>query len=469
MADVKNITVSKNTILLISVIFIFVNSIIFSSLNIMLPTIGKEFAAGSTLLGWVVNGPILITAATLLPFGRIADIYGRKKLFLIGSFLLTLAFLLDGVASSITLLICYQIIQGIGNGMTIGVSVAILTSVFPPNERGKALGIYTAAVYIGSSVGPYLCGVMTQYLGWRSCFLLGAVLLLFVSLLILFKIKGDWADARGEKFDIIGSIMLGISIILLIYGFTMVPKLQGIILIAVSLVGIAVFIQWEKRISSPLLDLNLFLGNRAFVFSNLATVTNFCANMAGTFLLSFYLQYIEGFTPSKAGLILLVQPIFMAIFAPIAGRLSDRIEPRKIATAGLSLVCIALFIYSYLTESHAIWLLIIALAVHGLGNAFFSSPNTNAIMSAVEKKYFGIASGTVSMMRNIGFTLGMSMIMIIFSIYIGDVQITSQYYPAFQTSMRIGFIAFSVIVLSGVFAQIAGKNKKSAISAITVK
>jgi len=455
----KSTTVSKNTVLLISVIFIFVNAIIFSSVNIMLPTIGKEFAAGSTLLGWVVNAPIVAAAATLLPLGRIADIYGRKKLFLIGSSLLTLTFLLNGLAGSVTLLICYQIIHGIGNGMTIGVSVAILTSVFPPNERGKALGIYTAAVYLGSSVGPYLCGVMTQYLGWRSVFFLGSALLLFVSLLILFRIKGEWADARGEKFDIVGSIMLGISIILLIYGLTLVPEVRGIILIAVSLVGIAVFIQWEKRISSPLLDVNLFSGNRAFVFSNLATVTNYCAHIAGIFLLSFYLQYIEGFTPSKAGLILLVQPVFMAIFAPIAGRLSDRIEPRKIATAGLLLVCTALFIYSYLAESHAIWLLVIALAVHGLGNALFSSPNTNAVMSSVEKKHFGIASGTVSMMRNIGFTLGMSIVMIIFSIYIGDVQITTKYYPAFQTSMRIGFIVFSAIVLCGVFAQLAGKNR----------
>ena len=462
MSDGKSIGVSKNIVLVISVIFAFVNFIMFGSVNIVLPTVGKEFAVGAATLGWVVNGFILAQAATVLPFGRIGDIYGRKKLFFIGSSLTALGLFLDGTAGSFTLLVCYQIIMGIGIGMAGSTSMAILTSVFPPDERGKALGIYLAVSYVGSSVGPYLGGVMTQYLGWRSIFFLGAVLMLFVSALILFKIRGEWVDARGEKFDIVGSIVLVISIVLLIYGLTLVPKLQGIILIPVSLVGIAIFTQWERRISSPLFDVSLFWGNKAFIFSNLAIMTNYCALLSSTFLLSLYFQYIKGFTPSKAGLILLVQPVFMTIVSLIAGRLSDRIKPQKIAALGLSLVCVALLLYSFLAGGSAVWLLIIGLAIQGTGIGLFSSPNTHVIMSSVEKQYLGIASGTLSMMRSIGVTLGMGITMIIFSIYIGDVQITSEYYPAFQTSMRVGFMVFFAIVICGFFAQLAGRNKLSA-------
>jgi EmrB/QacA subfamily drug resistance transporter len=458
----KGISINKNIVLVITVIAALANAIMFSSVNIILPTIGKEFAVGAVMLGWVVNGPSLASAAIMLPFGRLADIYGRRKLFFYGSLITALALILGGTATSITLLICYQVIQGIGSGMAIGTSIAILTSVFPPNERGKALGINVTAIYVGASVGPYLGGVMTQYLGWRSVFFLGAFLLLLVSTLILFKLKGEWADARGERVDIFGSVVLGASLVLLIYGLTRLPGLLGIILMLASLLGIVIFVWWEKRVSSPALDINLFRGNRTFVFSNLATLANYSAIFIATFLLSLYLQYVKGFTPSKAGLVLLVQPVFMAIMAPIAGRLSDRIEPQKIASIGLSFNCVAFLLFSFLTGDSPLWLMIVGLVIQGIGIGLFSSPNTNAIMSAVDKRQLGVASGTVGMMRTVGGTMGIGIIMIIFSVNIGNVQITPEYYAAFQTSMRTGFIIFTIVVLSGFFAQLAGRKKQPA-------
>jgi EmrB/QacA subfamily drug resistance transporter len=449
---------SKRVTLIITSTAAFIGPFMFSGVNIALPTIGREFAAEAVLLGWVSNAMVLASALVLLPAGRLADIYGRKKIFIGGVLLFAVSSLLCAIASSTILLIIYRVIQGIGGGTLIGTSVAILTSVFPAEERGRALGINVAAIYLGLSFGPFISGILTQHLGWRSIFFMGSFLCLVVFGLTLWRLKGEWAEARGEKFDVVGSIVFGISLLMIIYGFTLLPAIMGFILVLLGVIGMLAFVQWETRVASPVLDVGLFRKNTVFVFSNMAVLINYSATFALTFLMSLYLQYTKGFPPQTAGLILIAHPVVMASVAPFAGRLSDRIEPRFIASVGMAFTCVALLLFVFLAEETSLWYIIGSLIIFGIGAGFFSSPNTNAIMGSVAKKYLGVAAGVIGTMRTSGMTLSIGIVMILFSIYIGKAQITPEYYPAFLTSVKVSFIIFTVLSFGGIFAQLAGRR-----------
>jgi MFS family permease len=343
--------------------------------------------------------------------------------------------------------------------MIFGTGVAIVTSVFPPGERGRALGIYITAVYIGLSIGPFLGGVMTQYLGWRSIFFVNVPIGATVVLLILTKLKGEWAECKGERFDLIGSVIYGVSVVAAIYGFSVLPNLIGAVLLATGFVGAIIFAIYEMRIPSPVLDITLLTKNRVFAMSNLSALINYSATFAVTFLLSLDLQYTKGFSPEHAGFILVIQPIVMVLVSPIAGRLSDKIESRIVASTGMAFTAIGLFLLIFLTEATSLEYLALILIVLGIGFGLFSSPNTNAIMSSVEKRYYGVASGMNGTMRLLGQMLSMGIAMMIFAIFIGPVEITPEYYPKFILSMHYVFILFTALCTAGIFASLVrGKS-----------
>jgi len=407
------------------------------------------------LLGWVATSYLLAAAMSLVPLGRAADIYGRKRIFLYGVSIYTFASFLITISNSTTTLIIFRILQGVGSAMLFGTSVAILTSVFPIEERGKVLGINVAGVYLGLSLGPFLGGILTHYLGWRSIFSVNVLLGVIIIVVIFWKLKGEWAAAKGEKFDFIGSLVYASGLLLLMYGFSLLPKMSGIVSVLIAILGILLFIKWESQMASPILSINLFKNNTVFIFSNLAALINYCATSAVSFLLSLYLQYIKGLNPREAGIILVAQPIIMTFFSPIAGRLSDKIEPQTVSSIGMGLTTVGLFSLIFLSNKTALTFIIVNLIILGFGFAFFSSPNTNAIISAVEKRSYGVASGTLATMRLIGQMLSMGIVMIIFGIYIGRVQITPEYHPLFLISAKISFTIFAVLCFGGIFASLA--------------
>ena len=353
------------------------------------------------------------------------------------------------------MLISFRIVQGISMSMVLPAGVAILTSVFPPGERGRALEIYIAAVYIGLSLGPFLGGLLTEHLGWRSIFWVTAPLGLIVVVSILWKLKGEWAAARGHRFDLGGSVIYTLSIAAIIYGLSALPDTTGIWIILAGIAGVVAFVRWETRAPSPVLNMNLFRHNMVFAFSNLAALISYSATFAVAFLLSLYLQYIQGFSPQYAGFTLVATPVVQAIFSPIAGRLSDRIEPRIIASAGMVLTTTALGLLIMLNQQTSLGFILASLIVLGLGFALFSSPNTNAIMSSVDKDNYGVASATVSAVRTIGMALSLGLVMLLFSLNIGRVEITPEYYPPFLTSVKTAFIIFTALCFGGIFASLA--------------
>lgn len=448
-------SVNKRAALLVATLGSFLTPFMGSSINIALPTIGNELAMDAISLGWVATAYLLSAAMFLVPFGRLADIYGRKRIFTYGILTYTVAAILSAMATSPTMLISSRVLQGVGGAMIFSTGVAILTSVFPAEERGKALGINVAAVYTGLSLGPFLGGFLTQHFGWRSIFVANIPLALVIIAFIFWKLKGEWAEAKGEKFDITGSVIYSLMLLATMYGFTLLPEMSGAWLILVGAVGVVAFVKWEMKVESPVLNLGLFKNNPVFALSNLAALINYSATFAVGFLLSLYLQYIKGLSPQNAGLVLVAAPIVQAVFSPLAGRLSDRIEPRIVASTGMALVVIGLFLFTFLDQETSLGFIVASLVLLGFGFALFSSPNTNAVMSSVEKRFYGVASGTLATMRQVGMTFSMGMAMLLFAIFIGRVQITPEYHPLFLKSVNLAFIIFTALCFGGIFASLA--------------
>ena len=448
------VIIRKRVVLFIATLSSFLTPFMGSAITVALPSIGREFAVDAVLLGWVTTAYLLAAAMFLVPFGRIADIYGRKKIFTCGMAVFALSLFLSANSTSLPLLVSFQALQGIGGAMIYGTSVAILTSVFPLGERGKVLGINAAATYSGISLGPFLGGVLTERFSWRSIFLAGLFLCLMIIAIVFGKLKGEWAGARGERFDLIGSVIYSLSLAAVIYGFSLLPSTFGMLLILAGGLGLLAFFIWETRVKDPVLNVHLFLSNRVFAFSNLAALINYSATFAVSFLLSLYLQYVKGLSPQSAGLVLLAQPVVQAVMSPFSGRLSDKVEPRIVASAGMTLTFAGLFLFAFLNEGTALNLIVANLSLLGLGFALFSSPNTNAVMSSVEKRFYGVASGTLGTMRLIGQTLSMAVAMLILTLYLGRVQITPEQYPLFLEGVRTVFMVFSVLCFLGVFASL---------------
>jgi EmrB/QacA subfamily drug resistance transporter len=426
-----------------------------SSINIALPSIGKEFGMNAVLLSWVTTSYLLTIAIFLVPSGRIGDIYGRKKVFSYGFIIYTFSSFLSAASPSAFFLIFFRILQGIGASMTFSTGVAILTSVFPSGERGKVLGINVAAVYLGLSCGPILGGLLIHYFGWRTIFLVNLPFGLLIVFFTFWKLRGEWAEAKGEKFDLAGSILYGFVLVTIIYGFSLLPGIWGAFFILLSIIGIWAFIKWEIRLKSPVFDMNLFRKNRVFALSNLAALINYSATFTVSFLLSLYLQFIKGLNPQDAGMIMVSQPIVQAIISPLAGRLSDRIEPRIVASTGMTLTAIGLSLFIFLDGETAISFIVASLILIGFGFALFSSPNVNAVMGSVEKKFYGVASGILGTMRATGMMFSMGVVMLLFSLYMGRVQITPSHYALFIKSMKAAFTISAVLCLAGIFTSLS--------------
>lgn len=458
MTSQANTGVNKNIVLIISTTTAFILPFLVAAVNVALPVMGRQFDMEAVVMSWVSTSYFLAIAMVQVPFGRLSDIYGRKKLFIVGLTVVSLASFLGVFANSVPMLIISRIFQGFGSGMTFNNSVAILTSVFSHQERGKALGISQSGTYLGLSLGPLIGGVMTEFLGWRSIFLLSGVLGILLIILVFQGLKGEWREARGEKFDVNGSIAYIISIALFMYGFSSLPTTTGIILFAAGVLGMVFFVWWETRIPSPVFELTLFRRNRVFLLSNLAALITYISTFAVNFLLSLYLQYNMSMEPDEAGLVLVVSSVLMTVFTILSGYISQRYEPRLVATAGMIFNCVAVIMLIFLGDDTSLWYIITALAIYGTGMGLFVSPNTNIVMGSVESKTLGVASGTLGTMRTAGMMLSMGITMILFSLYIGQAEITPAHYPQFLTSVRVGYIIFAALSFAGVIMQMIARR-----------
>ena len=430
-----------------------------SSISVSLPVMNREFQTNAVLLTWCVTAYTLAITVFSVPFGRIADLIGRKRVFVGGIFLFTLTSVAAIFSQSVYMLIVCRCIQGISAAMMQGMSIAMLTASYPASQRGRVLGLSVAAVFIGQSIGPFFGGLLAEHLGWRSIFGVGICLGLTVFIITLLKVKSEWVEAKGSKFDHLGATIYCLALVALIYGFSRLPGITGIIIGGIGLIGMLFFLKWESIVQSPMLDVKVFRQNRVFILSNVSTLIVFCTCYAILFLLSLYLQYVKGFTSEIAGFILLALPAMQAILAPVAGRLSDRVEPRIVASIGVGLVFIGTFSFIFLNNATPVAVIAAILMDIGIGLALFSSPNSNAVMSSVMPQQYAVAAAIANTTRTLGNTLSLSVTMMVFALVIGNVSLTAEHAPLLLNSLRIIFGIFSAMCLVGIFTSLAGVKR----------
>lgn len=447
--------VHRTAVLWAVVMGAFLTPFVGSSVNVALPAIGREFRMSAVALSWVATAFLLSAAALLVPVGRLADIYGRRRLFLWGVLVHTAASLASVAAPSGGILIGLRAVQGLGSALIFATGIAILTSVFPGPERGRVLGYHVASVYTGLSVGPLVGGLLTQAWGWRSIFLVPVPIGIGAAALIGWRLRGEWAEARGERLDVVGSLLYAGSLTGFMYGLARLPGLEGASLMGLGLGGLAAFGLWELRNDSPVLDVRLLGTNRAFLFSNLAALIHYGATFAVVFLLSLYLQGVRGLTPAHAGALLIVQPVLQALFSPWAGRLSDRVAPGVVASVGMGLSAAGLFLLAWLQPTTPVALVFGGLGLLGSGFGLFSAPNTNAVMQAVERRHYGVASGTLGTMRLVGQALSMGIVTFLLTLYMGSARLNPEHVPRFIEALRSTFLVFTGLCILGIGASLA--------------
>lgn len=410
-------------------------------------------------MSWVTMSVLLSSAVFLVPIGKLADIIGRKRVFIWGNIVLSVSSIFCAISPSGTFLIVFRVIQGIGSAMMYATGIALITSVFPPNERGKAIGLNVTAVYIGLSAAPVIGGFMISGMGWRSLFYVPAALGFPSAITLWLTVKTEWAEAKNEKFDVWGSVIFVIAMSAFMYGLSKLPDKYAILLTVFGLFGLILFVWIENRKKYPVLDVSLFKQNKLFAFSNAAALINYATTFAITFVLSLYLQYIKGMTPREAGMLLVIQPILMAIVASWSGKLSDTKDPRVLASLGMAVIAIGLALLIPIGSKTSTTYLGIVLALLGLGFGLFSSPNTNAIMGSVEKKYLGLASGTVATMRLTGQVISMAIATLVVHVYLGNQSINPTNFRAFINGSATIFAIFMVLSIGGIWISLARGSK----------
>lgn len=426
-----------------------------SAVNVALPPIGRAFALDAISLSWVATAYLLAAAALLVPLGKLGDIRGRRRMFAAGVVVHTAASALCALAPTAPLLIAARGLQGAGSAMVFGTGVAILTSVHPPGERGRALGLNVAAVYLGLSLGPALGGFLTDQWGWRAIFWAGTALGIVTAAVVFGRLRGEWADARGERFDTAGALLYTGAMTALIRGLTLLPGPLGLALSSGGVAGLALFGARALRVTHPLLEMSLWRRNRVYALSSLAALINYSATSAVGFLLSLHLQYVKGLPAREAGLVLVAQPAVMALLSPLAGRWSDRVAPRTLASLGMGVIAAGLLVLAGLQAETSLGAIVALLLWLGVGFALFSSPNTNAVMGAVAPRHYGLAGATLATMRLTGQAFSLGLAMLIFALRLGPVAITPERHGDFLAAQRAAFSLFALLCVAGIFASLA--------------
>jgi len=448
--------VSRSATLFVVCVAHFLMPFMLSAVGVALPAIGREFSATALQLGLVETVYVLSASIFLLAMGRLGDIHGRRRIFLYGLILFTVMGGVLSQSNSIEVLIVLRFIQGMGGSMVMATTLAIVVSVFPPEERGKALGIAIASVYAGISCGPFIGGHLVTALGWRWIFYLSIPLGLIAITATLLKLRGEWADAKGEPFDLRGSLVYAAGILMLISGASNLEQGVWPLLLASGGVVVLILFLWlEGHTPYPVLNVTLLRNNRVFALSNLAALFNYAATFGVTFFLSLYLQYVKGMSASAAGTVLIIQSIVQTVLSPFCGRLADRYPAARVASAGMLLCAIGLAFAANLGSDAALSQVVIVLALLGVGFALFSSPNVSVIMGSVEPKYLGVASGLNSTMRTMGMMGSMTVITVIFSVLMAGQAVTTATVPAFLHSMHLALLIFSGICVVGIFCSLA--------------
>lgn len=447
-----------------------------SMLMIALPDIAKDLSASMSLVVWVIMSYMLSFTVLVPAFGRVADIVGRKRLYVWGALLFTLTSLLAALARNGTELLVARVAQSIGGSLLVANSTAIVADAFPKNELGKALGINSMVIAVGAAIAPLLGGLLTVRLGWRAVFYFNVPLGVLATVWAAVQIRETAILPRGQRFDFTGALLFCSGFFLLLMALTfggMIGWTSPAILAeaAASIVLLVIFVAVEARSKQPLFDLRLF-SSRILAFAYTSTFLNGVARGALTFLLIFYLQGIRSMDPLLAGVYLTPLAVAMMVVAPISGNLSDKYGSRGLSTIGLAISAIGLLGYVWLKPGSPLGEIVLWQVLMGIGSGLFNSPNSNTIMGAVPVERRGIAAGTRTMMMNAGSVVSIAMAFAVISsgvspeamsaLFAGT-QVGSQgiAVDTFMGDLRLAFaISFGISILAAAISFLRGPEPK---------
>lgn len=387
-----------------------------SIVNIALPTILSSLRTTLVAAEWVLEAYLLTITALLLPFGRLADMFGRKKVYTIGFTVFTVGSVLCGLSPNVEGLIGFRVLQAVGAAMIMANGFAIVTAVFPATQRGVALGINGTVVATGFTLGPTIGGLLIATLGWRSIFFVnlpvGIVGTLAAVAILNERLVTHSEGGRRPNFDVAGAVLSTCALLALLVGLNAGPDLGWASPVALASFALffvlgAGWVVVESHKEDPLVDLSIFR-RRTFSAGNLAGLLSFLAISANAFLMPFFLQLVLGYSPIQAGLLMTPTALVMAVIAPVSGWLSDRVGARLLSSVGLAINGAALLLLGTLTAGAHYSEVLRWLVLLGLGQGLFQSPNNSSVMGDVPRAQLGVGSGLLSMVRNVGQVVGIA-------------------------------------------------------------
>ena len=399
---------------------IFITSVSMSAASIAIPSIARDLSASAQAVSWIPTSFLWGNIVLLLPAGRLADTLGRKRMYVTGVALFSLFSLCIFLVDEVDALLTMRVFQGFSVALITATSMGIVGAVFANSNRGAALGLTSSSVYLGLSCGPIIGGWLTQEFGWRAVFWMPAPVMLVALLLIFSFVKGEWKAQAPEPLDKLGSVLFGAWVSAFFLGMSDVEEVGHLLLLGLGFGLLCVFLKQQARATYPLIRIQALRANRTFSRSILSSFLMYSANFPIVFLMSLYLQYIHDLTPLEAGQLVLIQTFIMMLLAPIAGRLSDRYEPRYLASIGCLSFALGLAILLRLDMDTSLAYIFVGLVFLGIGFGLFSSPNNNAIIGSAAKDKLSIASALVGLSRNMGNLFSTGIVMMLMSIMLGS-------------------------------------------------
>ncbi len=444
----------------------FIMALNASMMNLAVPFIGAYFQARMPVVEWVLMAYLLVISTLLLTFGRLGDMYGFRKIYLLGCVIFAAGSAFCGLAPSIYLLIAFRLLQGVGAAMVMAVGPAILTAAFPPQERGKALGLLGMFVASALGFGPTLGGLLLNYAGWQFLFYINIPLTLIITLWAAY-VLAPAPRKQEQHFDLPGAATLFIALGSLLLAFShgedwgwASGAILGLILAAT--VFFPLFVRQELTCAAPMMELRLFK-NRLFAGATVSAVFNFIVQYMVVFLLPFFFKEVLRLDAARAGLLLSAFPLVILVVAPLSGTLSDRIGSRGLSSLGMAVSALALFLLSRLTPASAWPEVVWPLVLLGLGNGIFQSPNSSALMGSVPRSHLGVASGMLATARNGGMVLGVALAGMVFNhrlpvhlaaLVEAGVTRSAATSPAFAAALHDAMLVGAAVSVAGIFTSL---------------
>lgn len=446
---------ARRIALLIVAIGSFLVPLALAASIVAIPTIAADLNASAILVSGIPTVYVLGQIVTLIPAGRLADRYGRKRVFILGSTLFMLSTVLSGLTGSIETLLFYRLLQGIASGMIFSTALAIISSVFRGNNSGMALGITVSMIYLGMVCGPLLGGWLTEHYGWRTVFFFQAPFAALTILLTLLALKGEWSKDDPAQVDWVGTFLFGLWSSGLFLGIAQLPDPSAWLIFLATLLCFILFIYQQKNTATPLVKIKVIRANRLFSSSILAAVCMYTGNYTLVFLLSLYLQYNQGLSPAASGQLIMFQALSMVVLAPLAGYFSDKYSTHKIAITGCLLVGISFMAFTSLDGETSHAFIIGTLLLMGVGFGLFSTPNSSAALSSVPEEHLAMGSALLNLARLMGNMLGAVMIALLMAGYIGQTQIGPEQHPALLNLVHWAMGVSALFALMGAWFSFA--------------